>query len=85
MTLNGRDLASLRVAIAGGGTGGHVTHALAIADAFDSMTAESCYREFRNKEEAIAELFAQGDIQFDLEMVRSFAAFIETHNVWTSG
>lgn len=58
---------------------------LAIADAFDSMTAESCYREFRNKEEAIAELFAQGDIQFDLEMVRSFAAFIETHNVWTSG
>ena len=58
---------------------------LAIADAFDSMTAESCYRKYRTVESAIAELFAQGDRQFDLELVRSFAKFIESHNVWTSG
>ncbi len=58
---------------------------LAIADAFDSMTAESCYRQYRTVESAVAELFAQGDRQFDLELVRSFAKFIESHNVWTSG
>lgn len=58
---------------------------LAIADAFDSMTAESCYRKFRTVEDAVAELFAQADRQFDMELVRSFAKFIETHNVWTSG
>ncbi len=34
MTTSRLDLAQLRVAIAGGGTGGHVTPALAIADAF---------------------------------------------------
>ncbi len=58
---------------------------LAIADAYDSMTAESCYRQFRTSEEAVAELFSQGGRQFDLELVRSFAKFIELNNVWTSG
>jgi diguanylate cyclase (GGDEF)-like protein/PAS domain S-box-containing protein len=57
---------------------------LAIADAFDSMTAESCYRQFRTKEEALAELFSQSNRQFDGELVSSFAKFIETNNVWTS-
>lgn len=57
---------------------------LAIADAFDSMTAESSYRQYRTSEEAIAELFAQGDRQFDTELVRSFAKFLESNNVWTS-
>lgn len=57
---------------------------LAIADAYDSMTAESSYRQYRTSEEALAELFAQGERQFDTELVRSFAKFLESNNVWTS-
>jgi len=57
---------------------------LAIVDAYDSMTMESCYRDFRTSAEAIAELFSQGDRQFDLELVHSFAKYVDTPNVWTN-
>lgn len=57
---------------------------LSIADAFDSMTMESRYRGARSPAQALSELFAKSDSQFDRKLVGSFAKYIDTRNIWTS-
>jgi diguanylate cyclase (GGDEF)-like protein len=48
---------------------------IAIVEAFDAMTTAHVYRPARSQERAMAELFACGDRQFDLELIGRFADF----------
>lgn len=47
---------------------------LAIADAYDAMTTTRAYRGRMSHEQALAELMAGADTQFDAHMVSAFAA-----------
>ncbi|EGO63993.1 diguanylate cyclase domain-containing protein [Acetonema longum] len=50
---------------------------LAVADAYEVMTADRPYRQALTKQQAIAELKAQAGIQFDPKLVEVFVAMVE--------
>ena len=50
---------------------------IAIVEAFDAITTDHVYRPARSRERAIAELFECAGTQFDPELVRRFAEFVE--------
>lgn len=52
----------------------------AIADAFDAMTSERCYRDSVNWQEALVEIRRFSGIQFDPGLVPIFEKLIETQN-----
>ncbi len=54
---------------------------LAVADAYDAMTNERPYRKAMTREEAIAELKACADIQFDPRVVREFISLSEEEDI----
>ncbi|MDP3259107.1 MAG: HD domain-containing phosphohydrolase, partial [Thermodesulfovibrionales bacterium] len=51
---------------------------LAVADAFDSMTAERPYRETPGREKAIEELKKNAGTQFDPKVVEAFLKILKT-------
>ena len=59
---------------------------LAVADAFDSMTNDSMYRQSMSTEEAFAELRHCAGAQFDPELVESLIRIVSeqtpTHSLW---
>jgi len=55
---------------------------IAIADAFDSMTADQVYRPAMSRESAVGNLFAGSGIQFDPELIRQFVKAVEKSPVW---
>ena len=58
--------------------------AIAVADAFDSMTTTRSYRGARTAEEALAELQRCAGSQFDPAMVAALVSALEDHE-WQSG
>jgi putative nucleotidyltransferase with HDIG domain len=49
---------------------------LAVADAYEAMTVDRCYRQAIGRERAIAELRANAGTQFDREVVEAFVAVL---------
>ena len=58
---------------------------LAVAEAYDSMTSDSVYREPFSREQAIAELRRGAGTQFDPFMVEQFVAWLKQTHQPTDG
>jgi putative nucleotidyltransferase with HDIG domain len=54
---------------------------LAVADAYEAMTVDRCYRPAIGRERAIAELRANAGAQFDVEVVEAFVAVLERDEI----
>lgn len=54
-----------------------LSRVIAVCEAYDTLTARDSYREARTPHDAIEELRCRSGVQFDPDLVESFAAFLQ--------